>query len=126
MISRTLQFALLLAIAAYFIFLAVLLKNKRLNLKYTLLWIFAGLFMLVFALFPQLLHIFARVVGIYEATNALFAMMIFCGIIIMMSLTSIVSKMNDKIKEMAQYVALLEKRLRDMEMEKDRDKGADT
>lgn len=74
--------------------------------------------MLVFALFPQLLNLFAQAVGIYEATNALFAMLDFCGIIIMVSLTSIVSKMNERIKEMAQYIALIDKRLRDVETER--------
>lgn len=119
--NRILHIVLLLAIAGYFTFLAILLKSKQLNLKYTLLWIFAGVFMLIFSLFPQLLDIFAKMVGIYQPTNALFAMMVFFGIIIMISLTSIVSKMNDKIKQMAQYIALLEKRLRDLEREKKMD-----
>lgn len=121
--NRTLQVVLLLAIAAYFIFLAVLLKRRQLNLKYTLLWIFAGVFMLAFSLFPQMLELFAKAVGINQATNALFAMMMFFGIIIMMSLTSIVSKMNERIKQMAQYIALLEKRLRDMEAGNEADRG---
>lgn len=50
-----------------------------------------------------------------EWTNALFAMLMFCGIIIMISLTSIASKMNNRIKSMAQYMAQLEKRLHDLE-----------
>ena len=124
--NKTLYVVLLLAIATYFVFLAILLKNKQLNLKYTLLWIFAGVFMLAFSLFPQLLELFSKAVGIYQPTNALFAMMMFFGIIIMMSLTSIVSKMNEKIKQMAQYIALLEKRLRDMEARNGTDRGADT
>lgn len=73
--------------------------------------------MLLLSLFPQILHAFAQIVGIYDATNALFATVLFCGIIIMVSLTSIVSKLNERIKQLAQYVALLEKRLRDVEAE---------
>ena len=66
MITKKLQFALLLAVAVYFVLLAVLLKKKRLLLKYSLLWILSGILMLVFAAFPQLLHDLARMVGIYD------------------------------------------------------------
>lgn len=121
MISRTLQIAMLSAIMCYYVILVYLLKKKSLILKYTLLWIFAGFLMLVLVLFPQLLHIFANAVGIYDDTNALFAVIFFCVIVILMSLTAIVSKMGERIKQLAQYAALLEKRLRDME-EEDRNK----
>lgn len=115
MISRTLQIAMLLAIGCYYVILVYLLKKKSLHLKYTLLWIFTGFIMLILALFPQLLQLFANAVGIYSDTNALFAMMFFCAIMILMSLTAIVSRMNERIKQLSQYVALLEKRLRDVE-----------
>ena len=115
MISRTLQIVMILAIVSYFVLLVYLLKKKSLNLKYTLLWIFAGFFMLLFALFPQLLHLFARIVGISGDTNALFAAISFCILMILMSLTAIVSKMNEQIKQLSQYISLLEKRLRDVE-----------
>ena len=115
--SRTLQIAMLLAVVVYFFFLFHLLKKKRLNIKYTLLWIFSGILMLILALFPRILDVFAKMIGIYEPTNALFAVIFFCIIIILMSLTAIVSKMNERIKRLAQSVALLEKRLREHEEE---------
>ena len=119
MINKTLQVSMILAISCYFVVLVYLLKKKSLNLKYTLLWIFAGGFMLLLVLFPQLLHLFADAVGIYEDTNALFAAIFFCLILILMSLTAIVSKMNERIKQLSQYAALLEKRLRDVERNED-------
>lgn len=119
MISKTLQIFMLLAIVIYFLLLFHLLKRRRLNLKYSLLWIFSGILMLVLALFPQILDLFAHTVGIYEPTNALFAMLLFCIMIILMSLTAIVSKMNERIKQLAQYAALLEKRVCEWE-ERDR------
>lgn len=113
--SRTLQIAMLLAVAVYFFFLFHLLKKKRLNIKYTLLWIFSGVLMLILALFPRILDVFAKMIGIYEPTNALFAVIFFCIIIILMSLTAIVSKMSEQNKRLTQTIALIEKRLRDLE-----------
>lgn len=116
--SQKLQIIVLLAVITYFWILLQMLKKNRLNLKYTLLWIFSGCLMLVIALFPGLLAIFSEFVGIVEPTNALFAVILFCGIIILMSLTSIISKMNEQIKRLAQTMAMLEKRIRELENKK--------
>lgn len=115
MISATLRMAMLLAVALYFVLVLYLLKKRSLNLKYTLLWILSGLMMLVLAIFPQILNLFANLVGVYEPTNALFSIICFCIIIILMSLTAIVSKLNEKSKRLIQKMALLEKRVRELE-----------
>lgn len=115
MISKTLQIMMLLAVALYFIIVLFLLKKRSLNLKYTLLWLLSGGIMLLLAVFPQILNMFANIVGIYEPTNALFSIICFCIIIILMSLTAIVSKLNEKSKKVIQKMALLEKRVRELE-----------
>lgn len=71
--------------------------------------------MLALAVFPKILGWFAVLVGIYDPTNALFAFMFFCVIIILMSITAIVSKLNEKSKQIIQSVALLEKQVRELE-----------
>lgn len=121
MISTTLRIAMLIAVAVYFWLVVHLLKKKSLNLKYTLLWLLSGLIMLLLAVFPQLLNGFATLLGIYEPTNALFAVIFFCIIIILMSITAIVSKLNDKSKRLIQSLALLERRVRMLEERKDGD-----
>lgn len=118
MISSKLQIAMLMAVGVYFLLVFQLLKRKTLNLKYTLLWLASGVIMLALAAFPQILGWFAALVGIYDPTNALFAFMFFCVIIILMSITAIVSKLNEKSKKLIQSVALLEKRVRELEEDK--------
>ena len=44
---------MILAVAVYFVLLFLLLKKRSLHLKYTLLWIFSGILMLVLAVFPR-------------------------------------------------------------------------
>lgn len=115
-----LWFFLLMAVCVYFIMIFQLLKRKTLNLKYTLLWLGSGFVMLILVIFPQLLRTFAVLLGIYDPMNALFSVVLFCVIIILMSLTAIVSKLNEKNKALAQAIALLEKRIRDMEEDESR------
>jgi len=114
-ISLKLQLTMIFAVIIYFILLLFMLRRNSINLKYTLLWIFSGMLMLILAIFPRILDIFSALIGIHEPVNALFAVLFFCVIIILMSLTAIVSKQNYRIKKIAQVVALLEKRIRDLE-----------
>ncbi len=119
MISATLRMAMLIAVALYFVLVLYLLKRRSLNLKYTLLWLLSGVMMLALAVFPQILNVFSDLLGIYEPTNALFSIICFCIIIILMSLTAIVSKLNEKSKRLIQTVALLERRIRELEGKQD-------
>ncbi len=109
-----LMISLLAAIILYFIILFNLLKNKKLNLKYTLLWFLLGAVMIVLVLFPKILDSF-KFIGIVEPINGLFAVLIFCLLMILMSITSIVSKLNEKNKTLIQEFAMLEKRIRELE-----------
>ncbi len=118
--TKTLQLMMFLAVILYFILLFYFLKKKTLNIKYTLLWIFSGFLMLLLTVFPKILAWFASIVGIYSPANALFAVISFCVICILMSLTAIVSKLNEKVKKLVQAIALLEKRVREMEDSQDR------
>lgn len=115
MISGKLQLVMLAGVCVYFILLWMLLKRRSLNLKYTLLWIFSGCVMLFLGLFPWALTWISELLGIYAPTNALFALMFFCVIIILVSLTSIVSKLNQKCTKLAQTIAILEKQIRELE-----------
>ncbi len=115
MLSRSAQLSMLAALAVYTLVLLLMLRRKRLTLRYALLWIFSDVLMLVLAIFPGILPAFAGLLGIYDHTNALFATVFFCLILILMSLTSAISGLNEKVKTMAQSNALLEKRLRELE-----------
>ena len=123
MIATKLQVVLLAAVCVYFLIVFRLLKGKTLNIKYTLLWLASGMVMLILVMFPQLLESFALLVGIYAPINALFSVVLFCILIILMSLTAIVSKLSEKNKTLIQSVALLEKRLRDLEDKREKDEN---
>lgn len=125
MIGGKSQIIMLLAVVCYFVLLILLLRKKMLNLKYGLLWIFSGVLMLILAIFPGILNSFSRLVGIASPTNALFAVILFCVMIILMSLTAIVSGLNNKVKRLAQAIALLENRLRAVETAEKREKVAE-
>jgi len=105
-------------IVGVLIFLAIIiyyLAKKKLNLKYSLTWLAAGVGMLILAIFPQLVDDIGSLVGIAAPVNTVF---LFGGIfmlLIIFTLTMIVSHMNNRIYRLTQTQAILEKRVRELE-----------
>lgn len=115
------QIAILVVLLGYFIFLLYMLKRNKLSLRYTLIWLLTGFVMSVLALFPRLLTYFAVLLGFEVPANALFSFLFFFTFVILISLTTIVSKQNESIKHLVQYIAILDKRVRDMDTEGKKD-----
>lgn len=101
-----------IAIICYFIVLAYFLKKGSLMLKYSLLWIFAGIVLTFFVLFPDLLGTVSKIVGIETPSNGLFAVCIMFIIFILMALTMIVSSQKKRLKQLSQTIALLENEIK--------------
>lgn len=99
----------------YFIILIILLKRKRLALKYSLLWFFCGILFLIAVSFPDLLVFITSFVGIEVPTNGLFMISILFIVLILMSITVIVSEISARIKTLVQKISLIEKRIRELE-----------
>ena len=119
MIPSTLRITLIFAVICYFIIILYFLKNRALNLKYTLLWLLAGGVMGLLVIFPDLLVYIIRILGISDNMNGLFIICIGFMLMSLMALTSIVSRQNGKIRSLIQEIGILEKRIRELEEKKD-------
>ena len=115
MIPSNLRLVLIIALAIYFVVIIQFLKRKSLELKYTLIWLFAGVTLGILVIFPKLMMYAAKAIGVIDPMNALFAFAICFVILILMMLTSIVSKQQNKIRKMIQEYAILENRLKEKE-----------
>lgn len=115
MIPRNLQITLCIAVICYFIIVFYYLKKKMLELKYTLIWLAAGIVMGIMIFFPQLLKSFINLLGIESNMNGLFVLCFVFTIMLLMMLTSIVSRLSMKNRLLAQELAILEKRVRELE-----------
>lgn len=115
MIPSTLRVSLICILIGYFIFILIFLKKKAISLKYTLLWLFAGFCMGIMVIWPQVLTWIIRLIGIESNMNGLFVLAIGFLMAILMSITSIVSRQSEKIKSLVQHIAMLEKRIRELE-----------
>ena len=115
MIPSHLRITLIIVVISYFIVILYFLKQKALNLKYTLLWLVAGAVMGVLVVVPELLTRTIRLFGIQDNMNGLFLFCIGFIVLILLSLTSIASRQNRKLRTLTQELAILDKRVRDLE-----------
>lgn len=115
--NSSLRIVISIALVIYYICIFCMLKKKTLNLKYTLLWLFMGLVMILVVIFPGVLESILHSMGVVELTNGLFAIVLFAILIILMSLTSIVSTLNNKLRKLAQQCSMYEKRIRELEIQ---------
>ena len=115
MIPSHLRITLKIVMISYFIVILYFLKQKALNLKYTLLWLVAGAVMGILVVVPELLTRTIRLFGIQDNMNGLFLFCIGFIVLILLSLTSIASRQNRKLRTLIQELAILDKRVRDLE-----------
>ena len=126
MIPPTLRICLVLIVIIYFALVLLLLKKRAISLKYTLLWLLAGFVMGIMVIWPQTLVMSIRIIGIEDNMNGLFVISIGFLIAIAMALTSIVSRQTEKIRSLVQTIAMLEKRVRELEKKYGAEEKTDT
>lgn len=122
MITLRLSIFLWLALVLYFLCILHLIKKGNLALKYSLMWLFSGIVILFIVLFPSTFNFLMEQIGIVNPSNGLFAICTFLILVMLLAVTSIISKMNNKIKTLTQLLGMAEKRIRDLEREREENK----
>lgn len=115
--DMSLRITIIVALVIYYACIFYLLRRKSLTLKYTLLWILSGFVMILIVSFPDTFEKMMHKIGIVEMTNGLFAVVLFAILIILISITSIVSKMNSRIRQLVQQCAMYEQEIRKLKKE---------
>lgn len=86
-----------------------MIRRKKLELRYALVWFGVGTSILILDCFPKLIAWISEKVGIESPVNMLFFFGFCFALIIIFVLTMAVSRMSIRIKELAQSIALYEK-----------------
>lgn len=111
--STALRIFLIVGVIAYMAGIIFLLSHKRMNLKYSLLWMFSAVVLLMLSIFPGIVNMISKLIGIQSPVNTVFLFFIFCMLLLLISLSSIVSKQSNEIKRLIQHLSILEKDFND-------------
>jgi hypothetical protein len=117
-----LRILLILGAIALFGMIVWLIKNKKIEVKYSIIWLAFSATMILFAVFPYLVLVLGDISGVANPVNFIFMTLFVFILLILLSVSAVISGFSTKIKRLAQANALLEKRVRELE-EKFENKG---
>lgn len=111
MIALNLQIILIVASVLLFIFFVTKIKAYKIELKYTILWMFIIFINILLALFPKILMYLSDLLYIETPVNTLFLFGFLACFMILYSLSASMSKYSIKIKQLSQEIGLLKNEL---------------
>jgi hypothetical protein len=109
LLSQRVEVIILAVVVCALIF--ELIRRKRMMERYALLWLAAGVTVLVLGLWKGLLSTISHAVGIYYAPSVLFAVAFLFVLVMLVHFSMTVSRLSDQNTVLAQRLALLQERL---------------
>lgn len=106
-----LQLIVAVAVVIALLYIGNLVRIRRLELKYALVWFFVGVLLLFFDLAPGMLNALTRLLGIALPINMLFFLGFGFVLIIIFTQTVVISNLTRRVKRLTQEVAMLNKRV---------------
>lgn len=116
----------LVSVVAAVVLLVVVLdlvRRRRLLERYALLWLGAAVIMVALAAWSNALERLARALGIIDPPNALFFVALGFIVLLLLHFSAAVSRLSDQSKVLAQRLALMEQRMRQIEADPLHDPG---
>ena len=92
-----------------------LVRKNRLREEYAILWLFTGVVVLVFSLWPEFLlsQFFAKITGMFYLSAVVIIAFLFL-LLIVLHFSVVISKLTNQTKELAQRYALLELKINEL------------
>ena len=86
-------------------------KQEKLQIEYSIFWTLFAIMLVLFSIFPQIADWMSELVGVYSTTNFIFLLIIL--LVKCFQLTMDISKLDNKVKELVQKIAIDEKEKRE-------------
>jgi hypothetical protein len=109
----TLRISIVAGVAAALLLLVIfeLIRSRRLQERYALLWLLTGSVMLVLAVWRDALGELAALFGVAYPPSALFLIGLVFIIVVLLHYSTVISRLSDQNRVLAQRLALMESRL---------------
>jgi hypothetical protein len=95
---------------AFMVLILEMIRRHRLQERFSVIWFFAGLLMLIGAAFPALLELVANAMGVRDTNVALFSLVLLLLLGLALNFSVLVSRQAEQITRLAQEQALEEAR----------------
>lgn len=93
----------------------VLVRERHLQEKYSLVWFLIGFFILVMSVFEGLMDWFGDFIGVYYAPSAFFGLLIACAYLLLLNMSVSISHLKTHNRALSQELGLAKLRLEELE-----------
>lgn len=107
MMSIRFQMILIIGIILILLYILNMIRKRKLELKYSLVWLIVLILLLIISCIPEKLQEIAGSLGIYSPVNMIFFLGFVFSLVIIFVLTVTVSRLSARIRRLAQIVAML-------------------
>jgi hypothetical protein len=108
-----------IAAVIFLIVIFELIRSRRLQERYALLWLITGGVILLLSVWRDALRLVAEQIGIAYPPSALFVVGFLFILVVLLHYSTVISELAERNVRLAQDIALLEERLRMHERESD-------
>jgi hypothetical protein len=115
MFSTRVQIFSIIITGAMFLFVFELVRRKRLQERYALLWLLSTAILLGFSVWKGALNQFASTIGIYYAPSAFFVVALGAILVMLLHFSLVISSLASQNKVLAQRMAALQSRVEELE-----------
>ena len=117
--SESLTITLIIVSISLFIIITYVLKKGRIPEKYSLLWYFFALLILLTSLFPKVFSWISSILGFEVMSNLIIAIIIGILLLLTMALTVMIAGQNKKTTLLIQELSIVKHELENVKSKKD-------
>lgn len=111
----TLRIALIIITIIYLFFILRAIKNKKIQISFSVFWILTAILLIIALAIPNLISNISHLLGFEVTTNMIFCVTIFISFYLIFNLTTLLSKENKKNVTLTQEISILKKRVEELE-----------
>ena len=105
--SLRLRIFLIISALIFIIGIANSIKKNDVNIKYSLIWLFSGVLIIIVTIIPNLLEILSNFLGFELVSNMIFLLAILVSLVLSYSFTVILSRHAKRIRLLTQEISIL-------------------
>ena len=113
--SNRIQIIAIIVSLGFLLYIGRLIIKGKLREEYAIFWVISTIVLIIFSFWRHGIDILAKLLGVYLAPNLVFTVAIFAILIYLLHLSIVVSKLHDKNKVLARELALLKKKMEELE-----------
>ncbi len=113
--SNRIQIIAIVVSVVFLLYISRLIIKGKLREEYAIFWVVITFILILFAVWRRGIDIVAELVGVYLAPNLVFTGAIFAILIYLLHLSIVVSNLHEKNKVLTREMALMKKRLENLE-----------